>query len=186
MERVIYVSIEYFVVPENEVVCIKELVDGLMAYQKSVASIHPEFFDGMSFETRIPPALKSARHNHIIIAKDGQEVIGYAYSTIADKKIYSGGFATLQCDAFFDFNSVDGEEVGSLSQFFIKDGYRGSGVGSELYNRSMEWIGSFEHIKDIFIFVSNGNTNALKFYLNKGFKESHQILEGFITVLRNI
>lgn len=139
----------------------------------------------MSFDTRIPPALRSARFNHIIVDRDGEEVIGYAYSTIADKKIYSGGFATLQCDAFFDFDSVEGQEVGSLSQFFIKDEYRNSGIGSDLYNRSMDWLNSFEKIKDIFIFVSNGNDNALSFRLNKGLMESHKILEGFITVLRN-
>lgn len=178
-------NITYSVIPETEAICIKELVNGLMSYQKSVASIHPEFFDGMSFDTRIPPALKSARFNHIVIARDGDEVVGYAYSTVADKKVYSGGFATLQCDAFFDFDSVEGEEVGSLSQFYIKDGYRNTGIGSELYNRSMDWLRSFEEIKDIFIFVSNGNENALRFYLNKGFRESHKILEGFITVLRN-
>jgi hypothetical protein len=43
----------------------------------------------------------------------------------------------------------------------------------------------FELISDLFIFVSNGNDNALKFYEGKGFKISHQILDGFITVLRN-
>ncbi|CCC58145.1 acetyltransferase [Caloramator australicus RC3] len=49
----------------------------------------------------------------------------------------------------------------------------------------MEWFKSFDIIKDIFIFVSNGNDKALNFYLKKGFKISHQILDGFITVLRN-
>ncbi len=49
----------------------------------------------------------------------------------------------------------------------------------------MDWLNSFEKIKDIFIFVSNGNGNALSFRLNKGLMESHKILEGFITVLRN-
>ncbi|MDO6355474.1 hypothetical protein Q3V94_10445 [Caloramator sp. CAR-1] len=49
----------------------------------------------------------------------------------------------------------------------------------------MEWFKSFDIIKDIFIFVSNGNDKTLNFYLKKGFKISHQILDGFITVLRN-
>lgn len=178
-------NIRYEVIPEDKVICIKDLVNGLMVYQKSVAHIHPEFFDNMCFETRIPPALKSAKYNYIITAWDGDEVIGYAYSTIANKKIYSGGFATLQCDAFFDFDSVKTEDVGCLSQFFIKEEYRNKGIGSVLYEKSMEWLKSFKSIDDIFIFVSNGNDNALKFYLNKGFKISHQILDGFITVLRN-
>ncbi|HPY56273.1 MAG TPA: GNAT family N-acetyltransferase, partial [Sedimentibacter sp.] len=99
--------------------------------------------------------------------------------------IYSGGFATLQCDAFFDFDSVETEDVGCLSQFFIKENYRNTGIGTAMFNMSMDWLNSFKEIKDIFIFVSNGNENALNFYLNKGFKVSHEILDGFITVLRN-
>lgn len=50
---------------------------------------------------------------------------------------------------------------------------------------SMEWLMQFDDIEDYFIFVSNGNDNALDFYRNKGFSVSHEILGGFITVLRN-
>jgi len=181
----IEMSINYEIVAEDNAVLIKELVDELMAYQKSKAYMHPEFFDGMSFETRMPPALKSAKENFIIAARDGEKLIGYAYSTIASKEIYSDDFATLKCHAFFDFDSVKTDDVGCLSQFFIKDEYRCMGIGSELFSRSMEWLKSHKDIKDIFIFVSNGNDNALKFYVNKGFKVSHDILDGFITVLRN-
>lgn len=178
-------SIHYEVVTEDNLICIKDLCNDLMAYQKSKASIHPEFFDNMCFETRMIPSVKSSKANYIVAAKDDDEVIGYAYSTIAPKKTYSGGFATLHCDAFFDFDSVKNDDVGSLSQFYIKDDYRDKGVGSVLFNMSMDWLSSFKSISDVFIFVSNGNNNALKFYQSKGFKISHQILDGFITVLRN-
>jgi len=179
-------SIHYEVISEKDIDCIKDLCNELMAYQKSKAHIHPEFFDNMRFETRVIPSVKSAKANFIIIAKDGDEIVGYAYSNISPKRTYSGGFATLQCDAFFDFDSVETEDVGCLSQFYIKDEYRDMGIGTVLFNRSMEWLNSFEDIKDHFIFVSNGNDNALKFYLNKGFKISHEILDGFIIVLRNM
>lgn len=178
-------NIRYEVISENDVACIKDLCNELMAYQKSKAHIHPEFFDSMCFETRIIPSIKSAKANYIIVAKDDDQVIGYAYSNISPKEIYSGGFATLQCDSFFDFDSVKNDDVGCLSQFYIKEGYRNRGIGTLLFNKSMEWLNSFESISDIFIFVSNGNDDALRFYLNKGFKISHQILDGFITVLRN-
>lgn len=49
---------------------------------------------------------------------------------------------------------------------------------------SMDWLKQFEDVEDYFIFVSNGNDNALKFYKHKGFLVSHTILNGFITVLR--
>jgi GNAT superfamily N-acetyltransferase len=177
--------INYEVIHEKDVNCIKDLCNDLMSYQKSVAHIHPEFFDSMCFETRVLPAIKSSKANHIIVAKDGDQLVGYAYSTIAPKVTYSGGFATLQCDAFFDFDSVKTEDVGCLSQFYIKESYRNKGIGSVLFDMSMDWLGTFDHIADIFIFVSNGNDGALRFYLNKGFKVCHQILDGFITVLRN-
>ncbi len=179
-------SINYEIISENNIDCIKDLCNGLMAYQKLKAHIHPEFFDNMCFETRMIPSIKSAKMNYIIAAKDDNEFVGYAYSSIAPKSTYSGGFATLQCDAFFDFDSVKTEDVGCLSQFFIKDGYRNSGIGSKLFDMSMDWLKSFKDIGDLFIFVSNGNDNALKFYQNKGFKINHEILDGFIIVLRNI
>jgi hypothetical protein len=49
----------------------------------------------------------------------------------------------------------------------------------------MKWLKQFDDVEDYFIFVSNGNNNALEFYLRKGFSVSHDILNGFITVLRN-
>lgn len=178
-------NINYEVISEDNIICIKDLCKGLMAFQKSRAHIKPEFFDNMCFETRMIPAVKSAKANHIIVAKDDDQIVGYAYSDISPKETYSADFATLNCDAFFDFDSVNSTDVGSLSQFYIEEGYRNIGIGTILFNKSMEWLSSFKSIKDVFIFVSNGNDNALNFYLSKGFKVSHQILDGFITVLRN-
>lgn len=178
-------NILYEVISDDNIMCVKGLCNELMAYQKSKAHIHPEWFDNMYFETRMVPSVKSAKANFIIAAKTGDETIGYAYSNICPKHTYSGGFATLAPVDFFDFDSVEGEHVGCLSQFYIKDAYRSTGIGSILFEKSMDWLNSFSTIKDLFIFVSNGNDNALKFYQGKGFKVSHQILDGFITVLRN-
>lgn len=178
-------SIRYEVISENDIFLIKDLCNELMAFQKSKAHIHPEWFDNMSFETRVIPSLKGAKANYIIIARDAENIVGYAYSNISAKKTYSGGFATLEPVDFFDFNSVEGDDVGCLSQFYIKEAYRNTGIGSILFEKSMEWLNSYNEIDDIFIFVSNGNDNALKFYEDKGFKISHEILGGFIIVLRN-
>lgn len=178
-------NIRYEVIPEISCVCIKDLCNELMAFQKSKATIHPEFFDAMSFETRMLPSIKGAKANYIVTAKDDNEFVGYAYSTVAAKATYSGGFATLQCDAFFDFDSVRTDDVGCLSQFYLKENYRQAGIGSVLFQMSMDWLKSYSEIRDYFVFVSNGNDGALRFYLSMGFNISHQILDGFITVLRN-
>ncbi len=151
-----------------------------MAYQKSKAHTCPELFDGMCFESRMIPSVRSAKVNYTIIAKYDAEIVGYVYSNISPKESYANKFAT-----FFDLDSVRNDDIGSLSQFYIKEGYRNTGIGTILFERSMDWLSSFKSINDLFIFVSNGNDSALKFYLGKGFKISHQILDGFITVLRN-
>ncbi|WP_375336602.1 hypothetical protein [Cytobacillus oceanisediminis] len=57
-------------------------------------------------------------------------------------------------------------------------------MGSVLFNMSMEWLSQFKDVEDYFIYVSNRNTEALEFYTRKGFTVSHEILDGFITVLR--
>lgn len=178
-------SIHYEIISDESIILIKDLCNELMSYQKSKAYIHPEWFDNMSFETRVIPSVKGAKANFIIVAKDDNEIVGYAYSNICPKNTYSGGFATLEPVDFFDFDSVKGEDVGCFSQFCIKEGYRNTGIGTVLFEKSMDWLNTFKSINDIFIFVSNGNDSALNFYQRKGFKISHQILDGFITVLRN-
>jgi GNAT superfamily N-acetyltransferase len=173
-------SIHYKVISDDSIICIKDLCNELMTYQKSKSYIHSELFDGMSFETRMIPSVKSANANYILVAKDDNEIVGYVYSNISSKETYSNEFAT-----FFDLDSVKNDEVGCLSQFYIKEDYRNIGIGTVLFEKSMDWLNSFMSISDLFIFVSNGNDNALKFYQGKGFKISHQILDGFIIVLRN-
>lgn len=173
-------AITYELISEEQITIVKDLCNELMVYQKSLATIRPELFDGMSFETRLIPSVKNAKANQIIAAMDGDQVVGYVYSNVSPKEVYSSEFAT-----FFDMESVTGNEVGCLSQFYIKDGYRSMGIGSVLFEKSKEWLDSHHDVHDQFIYVSNGNDSALNFYKSKGFKISHQILDGFITVLRN-
>jgi GNAT superfamily N-acetyltransferase len=173
-------NLTYDVIPPTDVECLRDSCNELMAFQKSVAYIKPELFDKMNFETRLLPSVKNAVHNYTVAVKDADRIVGYVYTNVSPKEAYSNEFAT-----FFDMDSVGGDLVGCLSQFYIKDEYRKYGVGSVLFNMSMEWLKQFEEVDDYFIFVSNGNANALEFYKRKGFKVSHEILDGFITVLRN-
>ncbi|KZE68972.1 acetyltransferase [Fictibacillus phosphorivorans] len=173
-------DVKYEVLPDHDIELCRDLCNELMVYQKSKASITPELFDAMSFETRLIPSVQKASHNYIVIVKDGDEIVGYVYSNISPKEVYSNEFAT-----FFDMHSVKKEMVGCLSQFYIKKEYRQYGVGSTLFNMSMNWLREHEEVEDYFIYVSNGNDDALEFYQRKGFSVSHDILGGFITVLRS-
>lgn len=178
-------KLTYQALPIEASASIKTLCNDLMRFQKSKATIHPEWFDGMTYETRFLPSLQYAKKHFLMIAKDGETVIGYAYSNVASKMIYSGGFATLEPVDFFDFETVSKEDVGCLSQFYIAEAYRGKGVGRHLFEASQQWLDAQKAIEDVFIFVSNGNDEALKFYQRQGYKLSHTILNGFILVLRN-
>jgi GNAT superfamily N-acetyltransferase len=173
-------NLKFEVLPDEKIECCKDLCNELMVYQKSKAYIKPELFDNMSFETRLLPSMKKAIHNYTVVVKDDDQIIAYVYSNISPKETYANEFAT-----FFDMSSVDKHNVGCLSQFYIKEDYRQYGIGSRLFNMSMEWIKQFDDVEDYFIYVSNGNTDALEFYKRKGFSVSHDILDGFITVLRN-
>ncbi|KMJ59878.1 acetyltransferase [Bacillus sp. LL01] len=173
-------KLTYEILPIDRLETCKEICNELMVYQKSMAYITPERFDNMTYETRLIPSVEKALHNYIVVVKDEEKIIGYVYSNISPKESYSSAFAT-----FFDMNTVENTLVGCLSQFYIKDDYRQYGIGSKLFSMSMDWLQSFDQVKDYFIFVSNGNEQALEFYKRKGFFVSHDILEGFITVLRN-
>lgn len=172
-------NFKYEIISEAEIECCRELCNELMIFQNSKAHIQPELFDNMNFDTRMIPSVKKALHNYIVVVKDENQIVGYVYSNISPKETYSNEFAT-----FFDLSSVTRENVGCLSQFYIREGYRQYGIGSKLFTMSMEWLQQFDEIEDYFIFVSNGNDDALEFYKRKGFSISHDILDGFITVLR--
>ncbi|MDX8342441.1 GNAT family N-acetyltransferase [Rossellomorea sp. YZS02] len=175
-------NLQYEVIPEEQAESCRELCNELMAFQKSKAAIAPERFDSMNFDTRMLPSINNAVHNYLVVVKDPQiknEIIAYVYTNISPKEAYSNDFAT-----FFDLTTVQKENVGCLSQFYIKEGYRQFGIGSKLYTMSMEWLAGFENVEDYFVFTSNGNDAALAFYQRKGFTISHDILDGFITVLR--
>jgi GNAT superfamily N-acetyltransferase len=169
----------YEIISVEQIETCRDLCNELMSFQKSKAYIKPELFDNMNFDTRMIPSIKSAIHNFIVVVKVDDQIVGYVYSNISPKETYSNPFAT-----FFDLSSVSKNNVGCLSQFYIKDGYRQYGIGSTLFNMSMEWLQQFEEVEDYFIYVSNGNDDALEFYKRKGFSVSHDILDGFITVLR--
>jgi GNAT superfamily N-acetyltransferase len=173
-------NLKYEVIPDEKIESCRDLCNELMAFQKSKAYITPELFETMNFDTRMIPSIQSALHNYTVVVKDDDKIVGYVYSNISPKEAYSNDFAT-----FFDLSSIRKNNVGCLSQFYIKDEYRQYGVGSILFNMSMEWLKQFDDVEDYFIFVSNGNNEALEFYKRKGFNISHQILDGFITVLRS-
>ena len=153
----------------------RDLCNELMAFQKSKAFMEPERFDGMNFDTRMKKSWKSALEKHAAIAKDAAIPVGYVFSTVESAEgMKNSSFRLLPDTAGFP------ERIGCLSNLYIRDGYRGSGLGSRLFDISMEWLESFPYMELIYIFISNGNGEAMDFYLKHGFSYSHDVLGGFI------
>lgn len=72
------------------------------------------------------------------------------------------------------------KKIGCLSNLYFRDKYRSLGLGSKMFEMSIEWFDNFPDIDLIFIYVSNDNDTALEFYLSRGFTFSHEVLGGFI------
>lgn len=166
------------ILEEKEIEQCRDLCDELMGFRKSKAFMEPERFDGMNFDTRMKKSWESALEKHAAIAKDGAVPVGYVFSTVESAEgMKNSSFKLLLDTAGFP------ERIGCLSNLYIRDGYRGSGLGSRLFDISMEWLESFPDMELIYIFISNGNDEAMDFYLKHGFSYSHDVLGGFITAV---
>ena len=162
------------------------LCNELMAFQKSVARIAPESFDLMNFDTRMKKSFESALCSHVVVAKDGGEAVGYVFSTIdvvtpEDNAQYPDWAPRAENSLGFypDWITLP-QKIGCLSNLYLRDEYRGSGLGALLFEQAMAWLGGFPDVGLTFVFISNGNDDALKFYEKHGFTYSHDVFGGFI------
>jgi ribosomal protein S18 acetylase RimI-like enzyme len=166
----------------------RELCNELMAFQKSKATIAPEAFDTMNFDTRMKKSYESALESQVLVVKDKGIPVGYVFSTIDNVE-------NSKSDSYPEWAPVEDREnskgfypewddlpkkIGCLNNLYVRDEYRSMGLGSRLFEMSMEWLESFQDVDLIFIYVSNGNEAALDFYLRHGFTLSHDVFGGFI------
>ncbi len=163
----------------------RELCNELMAFQKSKATIEPERFDQMNFDTRMKKSYESALESQVIVVKDDDIPIGYAFSTVEAVEDNKGPSLpqwakNMKGSSFLpEWNHLP-EKYGCINNIYLRNEYRGTGIGSKLFNMSVEWLESFPDVDLIFIYVSNRNDEALKFYLNREFIFSHDVFSGFI------
>lgn len=166
----------------------RDLCNELMAFQKSKAIIVPSAFDGMNYETRLKSSFENSPLNQLIVAKDNGVPIGYVFSSIenvadGDKTVipeWAPVEKGQEVLGFYPNWDKLPEKVGCLNHLYFRDEYRGKGLGSKLFNAAMEWLESFDDVNMTFVYISNGNDDALKFYLNHGFVYSHDVFGGFI------
>lgn len=175
------------VVKDGNIEQCRELCNELMAFQKSQAFMAPEVFDLMNFDTRMKSSYEEALLSQTIVAKDRGVPIGYVFSTIekvegVDDPLPSwapkGNGETVR--GFYpDWDNLP-EKAGCLSNLYFREEYRGLGLGTKMLGMAMEWLESFPDVDLTFVYISNGNDAALKFYLDHGFTYSHEVFGGFI------
>jgi len=188
MKKIMADSINFEVVTGGNIEICRDLCNELMAWQKSLAIMAPEQFDGMNFETRLQSTYMNSPQNQLIVAKDGAVPVGYVFSTIEQ---VSGGDKSDIPDwapvndhtemlGFYPAWDNFPARVGCLNHLYVRDGYRGCGLGVKLLERAMTWLESFPDVGLTFVYISNGNLAALEFYLKHGFTFSHDVFGGFI------
>ncbi|GLX69878.1 GNAT family N-acetyltransferase [Paenibacillus glycanilyticus] len=175
------------VVNDGNIEPCRELCNELMAFQQSRAVMAPEVFDKMNFDTRMRKSYDHALHTHVVIVRDEGVPVGYAFSTIeeveqGDDKLpaWAPNQDPAVSKGFYPEWVRFPQKIGFLSNLYLRDGYRSMGLGKKLFAMSMEWLESFDDVDLLFIYVSNGNEDALDFYLKQGFTYSHEVFGGFI------
>ncbi|MBP6282296.1 MAG: GNAT family N-acetyltransferase [Leptotrichiaceae bacterium] len=165
----------------------RELCNELMKYQQSKAFIAKEAFDLMNFDTRMKKSYERSPISQVLVAKDGEIPVGYIFSTVDAilepmKKFpdWAPNKEVPGVKGFYPDWLQYPIKIGCISNFYLKESYRGSGIGKELFEKSMKWLKSFNEVNYIFAYISNGNDSALDFYLKNGFKYSHEVFDGFI------
>ncbi len=165
----------------------RELCNSLMAFQKSKATMQPEVFDYMNFDTRLKRSYDSAAEKQLITVKDKGVPVAYVFSTVdavsAREQLppWAKEAEGQKMLGFYpDWKENHPEKTGALSQLYIKDDYRGAGLGSKLFDMAIKWIEGHDDIDRTFVYISNGNKAAYEFYLKHGFEYSHDVFGGFI------
>ncbi len=168
-------GITFEVAHDGDIEQCRSLCNELMAFQKSKAYIEPERFDSMDFDTQMKSSYESALDKQVVVVKDKGIPVGYAFTTVdLLDSLREAPFQLLP-----ERNDLP-QKIGCLSNIYLKEGYRGFGFGSKLFQMSMEWLNGFADVPLIYIFISNGNVDAYNFYTEHGFMFSHDVLGGFI------
>lgn len=181
-------DIVFELVTDGNIEQCRELCNELMAFQQAQAVIAPQAFDSMNFETRLLSTYQNSPLNQLIVAKHNGTPIGYVFSTIED--VAQGDKSAppewapkregVEMLGFYPRWQRLPDKVGCLSQLYVRQGYRGLRVGEQLLERAMAWLEGFPDVDLTFVYISNGNSAALDFYLRHGFTYSHEVFGGFI------
>ena len=155
------------VTSKEDVEVFRPLVDQLFKLQAERADTKwKQILSSMTTESRLHPDFEADVYPYadtqliMVKDKDINRYVGFAYSTMGR------------------------DQKGNLKLYFIEEAYRGKGIGSKLFEDAMAFLETHQP-EEILIYVSNGNEQALNFYMNKGFKFKSMVWDGMVTELTN-
>ena len=120
---------------------IQHLWEELNIHHGMVSPFFKQVFETNSFNHRVSNLLRKYRKGliHIDIAKDKDIPVGYVISRI------------------------NADNDGEIESLFIKDRYRGKGIGESLLQKAIDWLDS-RNVQSKAVNVVYGNEDAFGFY----------------------
>jgi len=138
----------------------KKDINSIVKMAKEMADFHRKIDDyyksGKEHEKRLRAlALKSFGKRNIkaLIAKDKNKILGYGVASIEKPRDY-----------------VRHKKIGYIKGLYVKEAYRGRGVGKQIFNKFLEWFKS-RNIKYIELSVDSRNKIGISVWKKYGFFE---------------
>lgn len=188
-------QIIYRELAKEETELCRGLCNELMAHQAARGKKYPEILAAMNYDNRLDPTAAAAQKGKLLAAFDGEEPVGYLFAEVATvteeardnsrPERYLKAMAPQDAagEGFFPSWLECPVTIGEIGNLYVKPEYRGLGIAKTLMDRGMAWLEADPAVKDIYVYVSNGN-DAADFYARYGFRFNHEVMGGFITCYR--
>jgi ribosomal protein S18 acetylase RimI-like enzyme len=108
--------------------------------------------------SRIPIREEIKGKNIILVAEEGNMIVGLCWCTIVDRGV---------------------DKQGEIAEFYVANEFRGKGVGKELMTAAKQ-VFIDEHVEVAFVWTHHDNISAVKLYEDSGFKEVTQLVMAFV------
>ncbi len=178
-------TIRYEQITHDNIDFLAPLVNNLMAFQADHATIRKDVMASMNYENRLKPEYAATDRKYMVVAFDGDTPIGFAFATVgqvtAETLAAKPSWAEeLGGIGFYPQDYEVPKIIGTYKLLYVDPNYRGLSVGGQLSGRVMTWLRNQEDVKDLWVFVANGNEKVGKLYEKYGFVLSHSVFNGFI------
>lgn len=178
-------EIRYQVIQSEDIDFLEALCNGLMRFQAERSHIRPDVMGSMNYQNRLKPEYAATRRKHLVVAYDGETPVGFAFGTAMEVTAEAMTAKPAWAEAlgglgFYPEGYTVPQTVGVFKLLYVQEAYRGTGMGKQLSDSVMTWLGSQTDATDLWVYVANGNEGVGRFYETYGFTFSHRVYNGFI------